>query len=70
MDPQEMRDKIMAAINGLIKGEPESEKESETNIHDVLAAKMRDRINPPTEPVVDLDAPTDDDPPADPPAGE
>lgn len=46
MDRQELRDKIMAAINGIIKDEPEV---ADANLHDVLAAKMRARINGETE---------------------
>ena len=48
MDKQEMRDKLMAAINSIIKDgpeNPEAMKDAETNLHDVLAAKMRDRIH-------------------------
>lgn len=67
MDSQEIRDKILAAINGLIKDDNES---ATANLHDVLAAKMRTRITPeapeaaavttePTETEVDLN--TDDD---------
>jgi len=42
MNPQEIRDKLMAAINGIIKDEPDT---AEANLHDILAAKMRARIN-------------------------
>lgn len=68
MDSQEIRDKILAAINGLIKDDNES---ATANLHDVLAAKMRTRITPeapeaasattePTEPT-EVDLNTDDD---------
>jgi hypothetical protein len=41
MNPQEIRDKIMAAINGIIKDEPDT---PEANLHDVLSAKMQARM--------------------------
>jgi len=47
MTPEEVRAKLRDTINALIKDEPEQATKS---LHDVLAAKMRDRVNPP-EPV-------------------
>ena len=52
MDTQEMKDRLQAVINALIKDTPE---EASKELHDVLAAKMRDRISP--EEIVVDDAP-------------
>lgn len=65
MDPQEIRDKILASINNVIRNEDD---EAIVNLHDVLAAKMRARINPqseetPTEEEVDLTAAEQEEPP-------
>jgi hypothetical protein len=67
MDPQEIRDKIMAAINGIIKDDPAEAGEPTANLHDVLAAKMRARMNPDGEatevdldPEIDPETPTGD----------
>lgn len=57
MDAQEIRDKIMSVINGMIKNETET---SDANLHDVLAAKMRDRMNPSSDDHVDDDHEKDD----------
>ena len=43
MDAQEVRDRLQGVINALIKDQPE---EASKELHDVLAAKMRDRISP------------------------
>lgn len=56
MDSQEIRDRIMAAINGIIKDDTEG---ATSNLHDVLAAKMRARINPEAAAAAP-DAPSDD----------
>lgn len=45
MDAEEMKDRLKSVINSLIKDNAE---ESKNDLHDVLAAKMRDRISPPT----------------------
>ena len=65
MNAQEIRDKIMAAINNLIKDEPDSSEAAEANLHDVLAAKMRARMNgsapDQVDPAIDLDNDPDHD---------
>ena len=43
MDAAEVKDRLKSMINNLIKDQPE---EASKDLHDVLAAKMRDRINP------------------------
>lgn len=43
MDAQEVKDRLQAVINSLIKDQPE---DATKDLHDVLAAKMRDRISP------------------------
>lgn len=43
MTPEEVKDKLKSVINSLIKDQPD---EASSSLHDVLAAKMRDRINP------------------------
>ena len=43
MTPEEVKDKLKSVINSLIKDQPD---EASKDLHDVLAAKMRDRINP------------------------
>ena len=43
MTPEEVKDKLKSVINSLIKDQPE---DASKDLHDVLAAKMRDRINP------------------------
>jgi DNA polymerase III delta prime subunit len=43
MDAAEVKDRLKSVINNLIKDQPE---EASKDLHDVLAAKMRDRINP------------------------
>lgn len=69
MDPQEIKDKLLGIVNNLIRDTDESRADAQTEFHDVLAAKMRDRINPEApastpEPDVTVDA-DDDTPPAD-----
>lgn len=43
MDAQEVKDRLQSVINALIKDQPE---EATKELHDVLAAKMRNRISP------------------------
>ena len=43
MTPEEVKDKLKSVINSLIKDQPD---DASKDLHDVLAAKMRDRINP------------------------
>lgn len=43
MDAAEVKDRLKSVINNLIKDQPE---EASKDLHDVLAAKMRDRISP------------------------
>jgi len=54
MDQQEIKDRILAAINGLIKDETE---EADKALHDVLAAKMKDRLGVTQEPGTSTNAP-------------
>jgi hypothetical protein len=56
MDAQEVRDRLQGVINALIKDQPE---EASKELHDVLAAKMRDRISP--EEAVDTSVTPEDD---------
>jgi hypothetical protein len=49
MDNNEMKDKLRELINSLIKGEDADIEAASSAHHDVLAAKMRNRINPPQE---------------------
>ena len=44
MDAEEVKDRLKSVINNLIKDQPD---EAKKELHDVLAAKMRDRISPP-----------------------
>ena len=44
MDKEEIKVALRNAVSSLIKDEPDAFK---TNLHDVLAAKLRDRVNPP-----------------------
>jgi hypothetical protein len=46
MDQDEMKAALKDVISNLVKDDVESARQG---IHDVLAAKMRDRINPPTQ---------------------
>jgi len=55
MDAQEVRDRLQGVINALIKDQPE---EASKELHDVLAAKMRDRISPEEVVVPDDDSTT------------
>lgn len=70
MDAAEVQDKLKNVINSLIKGDTET---SAAELHDVLVAKVRSRINPdedaPAEPEVE-DTDTDPDLTAAPPADE
>jgi hypothetical protein len=57
MSPEEIQDKLKNVINSLIKDNPEAAK---SDLHDVLAAKMRERIGvgePEIEPEVTPDEP-------------
>jgi hypothetical protein len=51
MDAAEVKDRLKSVINNLIKDQPE---EASKDLHDVLAAKMRDRINPEAAAEVDV----------------
>ena len=53
MDKEEVKSALKDVITNLIKDDPETARQG---LHDVLAAKMRDRVNPPAEPEA-----TDDD---------
>ena len=55
MDKSEIKAQLLNAINSIIKDEPE---EADVALHDVLAAKMKDRLGI-AEPEVNLG---DDDP--------
>jgi len=46
MDKEEIRAKLLDVVSSLIKDDADA---AQSNVHDVLAAKMRDRVNPPTE---------------------
>lgn len=56
MDAQEVKDRLQSVINALIKDQPE---EATKELHDVLAAKMRNRISP-EEATNDDDVTSDD----------
>ena len=62
MDAQEVKDRLQAVINSLIKDQPE---EASKELHDVLAAKMRARISPEEETAVDPDDSTGEGDPVD-----
>ena len=51
MTPEQVKDKLKSVINSLIKDQPE---EASKDLHDVLATKMRDRINPEAAAEVDV----------------
>lgn len=42
MDPNEVKDHLKSVVNSLIKDQPD---EASKELHDVLAAKMRNRIS-------------------------
>lgn len=46
MDADEVKDRLKSVINHMIKDEPDSASQE---LHDILAAKMRNRISPPEE---------------------
>lgn len=53
MSPEEVKDKLKSTINHIIKGDADA---ASAEFHDVVAAKMRDRVAPETvaaEPVAD-----------------
>lgn len=51
------KERIKDIITAVAKEDPEAVKAA---VHDVLTAKMATRVNPPVEPPVSDDAPTDD----------
>jgi hypothetical protein len=50
MDAQEVRDRLKNVFVSMVKDDQDAAK---AELHDVLAAKMRDRINPPAAEAVD-----------------
>ena len=56
MTPEEIKDKLKDTIVSFIKQDTETAKET---LHDVLASKMRDRVNPTESDELDFDD-TDD----------
>lgn len=62
MDRDEALDALKRVINSLIKDDPKDESGDKSHIdaankdlHDVITAKMRDRINPPTDTEVETE---------------
>lgn len=45
MDPQEVKDRLKNVFVNLVKDDKEA---AQAELHDVLAAKMRNRVNPET----------------------
>lgn len=58
MDPQEVTDRLKNVITNIIKDDPEAAR---AELHDVLAAKMRDRVNPPSETEASTEDSSEDD---------
>lgn len=57
MSPEETKERIKSVINDIIKG---NDEQSKADFHDILAAKMRAKIQgEPEEVVVDPDAEVD-----------
>ena len=59
MNPDEVKDALEAVISHLIKDDPEAAR---AGLHDVLAAKMRERVSPTPEVTPDPTDPDNSDP--------
>jgi hypothetical protein len=57
MSPEEVKDKLKSTINHIIKGDAEA---ATAEFHDVLAAKMRDRVSPEVAAATTDDTSTDE----------